>query len=75
VLDEAASVDGGAGRLAERILKGGERTHAPGELDKSAPDRSGEVNPGNPAPPEGEKATEHCEENEREVQDDDGVSQ
>ena len=59
--------------VAQFMLERRQRTDPPGELDACAPDRGGQVRPGQPGPAEHEQASERHESGERQVQDYDKV--
>ena len=60
---------------AERVLVRGQRAGPVRNLDESAPDRDGEMDPGELAPSQNEQAAECHEEHEREMENRGGVSE
>ena len=73
LVDEASRVLGCAGSASELVLKWGERAYPPAKFEQGTPQGRGNVHPGNPAPAQGQRATEHNEDNERQVDEDDEV--
>src|SRR5205085_11632883 len=75
VFDESAAVARGATARAQRILQRGERTDPSCPLDDHAPDRRGELHPGDARPTKHQQPAQYDEEHEGEVHDDDQVCQ
>ena len=75
VLDESARVARASCLSAERILQRRERADAARELDGGSPDCRRDVKPSHPRPTEDQQSTEHHEQHEQKVEDDDEVSE
>ena len=73
-LDETDRVFGRTTRTTQRILDRGQRAEPPEEYDRCTPDGRRKMNPWHPSPAKREKTSEHDEEDEREMREDDEFS-
>lgn len=69
--DEVAGVIVEARARTQRVLEGGERADAPGELDERGPGGARNMHPGDARPAHGQQAAERREDDERQMNGDD----
>ena len=74
LLDEATRVLRSAAGETQPILERGERAYPSAKFEQGTPDDGWKVHPGNPAPAQGQHTTESNEEDERQVNEDDEIS-
>jgi hypothetical protein len=75
MLDEAASVSRLSAATPELVLERGQRADPLADLDGGSVDGAGQVDPRHPGPAQREQAAEEHEDDERDVDDDDGIGQ
>jgi len=73
VLDEAASVSRLSAATPELVFERSQRAYPLRDLDGRSVDGAGQVDPCRPGPAQGEQAAEQHEDDERGVDDDDGI--
>lgn len=75
MLHESAAVTGCAAELPEMIFQRSKRADPSGELNQRAPHHRRQMKPDDPPAPEHQQATEHNEEHECRVEQDDEIGQ
>lgn len=75
MLNEAAGVAGLASQVAQAVLQGREGANRLGKLHDRSPDCRRQMDPGHPAPAQGEEPAQADEEDEPEMEDDEEIRQ